>query len=85
MSREHPTIEHNQHEKRAGNGIWWAAWAFVGVLWLGTWFFWGFDWHQIALGAGTGLLLATWALELTGNKTPEWLANSLKTRSPRDR
>lgn len=76
-------IEHNPHERRLGNGIWWALWPIIGLLWLGTWYYWGFNWHQIFLGGFTGLALATWATEITGNKTPEWMASAAS--APRDR
>jgi len=68
---EPPAIEHNIHEKRPTNALWWALWLLVGGLWVGTGFLIGFDWHQIALGAFTGMLLASWSIERTGNKVPE--------------
>ena len=64
-------IEHNPHEKRPTNAIWWFMWPVTGLGWLGTGYFFGFDWHQIVLGAFTGMMLATWAIEITGNKVPE--------------
>lgn len=76
-------IDHNPHEKRPGNGIWWLLWPIIGLLWVGTGYFWGFNWPQILLGVGTGGILATWAIEITGNKAPDWMTG-LSTRS-RDR
>lgn len=83
MSNGPPTIEHNPHEKRLGNGIWWFMWPAIGLLWLGTWYFWGFDWHQVAMGGLTGGVLATFAIEITGNKTPEWMKGSVSKASAR--
>lgn len=71
MNDEPKTIEHIPHERRLGNGIWWVLWPMIGLLWLGTWYFWGFNWHQLLLGVGTGGVLATWAIEITGNKVPD--------------
>lgn len=66
-------IEHNPNEKRPTNTIWWVAWGIVALLWVGQYFS-GFDWDQVFLGLGTGCLLATWAIETTGNKVPDWMA-----------
>lgn len=66
--REPQMIEHNKHERRPTMGIWWAAWAVIAMLWLGYALFVGFDWPSILLGAGTGIILAAWATDLTGNK-----------------
>lgn len=73
MNNDPKTIDHIPNERRPGNGIWWLGWALVALAWLGTWYSTGFDWHQIALGAYTGLMLACWGIEITGNKVPEWL------------
>jgi hypothetical protein len=74
-------IEHNPNEKRPTNAIWWALWPAIALLWLATWYFWGFDWHQLALGVGTGATLAGWAIDITGNKTPEsWRGNPTRRR-----
>lgn len=78
---EPPIIDHIPNEKRAGNGIWWVIWPLVAVGWIGTGYFFGFDWHQIALGAFTGGVLATWAIEITGNKVPD----SWRSKPPRNR
>lgn len=71
ISPEMNQIEHNPHERRMANRIWWAAWAIVAVMWSGQWYVDGFDWGQIALGAFTGMILAAWAIDITGNKVPE--------------
>lgn len=66
-----PIIEHNPHEHRETNAIFWIAWTLVVLAWVGTGALYGFDWLQIGLGALTGLVLASWATEMTGNKVPE--------------
>lgn len=77
------TIEHNPHEKRLGNGIWWFMWPMIGLQWAGYLYFREFDWWSIALGGGTGLIFAIWAIEITGNKTPEWMKGSAPKASAR--
>ena len=79
MNREPPIIDHNENEKRPTNTIWWVIWPIVALGWLGTGYSFGFDWHQIALGVFTGLVLATWAIEITGNKVPD----SWRSKPPR--
>ena len=78
MNNELKTIEHIPGEKRPGNGIWWLGWALVLLGWIGTWYSFGFDWHQIALGGFTGLVLAAWASEMTGNKAPRWMLKAFR-------
>lgn len=74
-------IDHNPNEKRPTNAIWWGLWPAIALLWLATWAFWGFDWHQVGLGALTGMTLAGWAIDITGNKTPEsWRGNPPRRR-----
>ncbi len=61
--------------------IWWVVLVIVAVLWMGTWYFWGFDWHQISLGVLTGTMLASWAYDMTGGKVPD----SWRPKPPRSR
>lgn len=68
-----PQIEHNPHEKRPGNGIWWVLWPIIGLGWAGYLYSFMPDWTAAFLGLGTGGVLATWAIEVTGNKPPEWM------------
>jgi hypothetical protein len=65
------TIEHSDYEKRPTNTVWWVLWVIIGLVWLGTWRYDGFDWEQIALGFFTGGVLVAWAIEITGNKVPD--------------
>jgi prepilin signal peptidase PulO-like enzyme (type II secretory pathway) len=78
VSDEPLLIEHNGHEKRPTNAIWWALWIIVGLQWVGTAYFFDFNWHQIALGAFTGMLLASWAIDITGNKVPDSWSRRLR-------
>lgn len=64
-------IEHNPNEKRPTNAVWWVLWPIIALAWVGQWYFDGFDWTQIALGAFTGMALASWAIEITGNQVPK--------------
>lgn len=66
-------IDHNPQEQRPTNRIWWVLLAILVFAWIGTGVFFGFDWHQIGLGGFTGIVLALWAIEITGDKTPEWM------------
>ena len=72
-------IDHNPNEKRPTNTIWWIAWLIVAMLWIGTGYFFGYDWRQIALGALSATVLTGWAVEITGNKVPE----SWRNKPPR--
>jgi hypothetical protein len=69
-------IDHEPNERRQTNTIWWVLWPILALQWIATGYFWGFDWHQLALGGFTGLVLATWAIEVTGNKVPRWMKGS---------
>jgi len=64
-------IEHNPHEKRLTNGVWWALAIMLIVLWGGYFYFNAPDWWGVLLGLGSGSMLATWAIEKTGNKVPD--------------
>jgi hypothetical protein len=69
-----PTIDHDPNEPPVDRtrGPWWWVWPIVALLWAGTAYSFGFDWRSIALGFITGGLLAVWAIDLTGNKVPDW-------------
>lgn len=64
-------IDHDPHEIKPQAGGWLLPWAVVAVGWAGCLYFNMIDWTSVALGAGTGGLLATWAIELTGNRIPD--------------
>lgn len=63
-----PLIEHNVHEKRLTNRLWWELAAILLVAWVGYFYFRTPDLWSLALGGFSGLVLATWAIEVTGNK-----------------
>lgn len=66
-------IEHNPDEKRPANTVWWVIWPIIALLWVAQIYLHGWssiDWFQIALGGLTMGVLATWAIEITGNKVP---------------
>lgn len=66
-------IDHNPNEKRPTNSIWWILAALLAFGWIGIGMSDGYVWPQIALGAFSGMVLATWAIEKTGNKVPDWM------------
>lgn len=69
--KDPPRIDHNPHEKRQTNTIWWILWPAVALLWAWYLYFYEFDWPSIAIGGLTMGVLATWAIEITGNKVPD--------------
>lgn len=66
-------IEHNPDEPKIDRTPfpWWIGWVFIAILWGGSLSFGMVEWHSIALGGLTGIMLATWAIDITGNKAPE--------------
>lgn len=54
-------------------GLYWANLAFLAVLWIWKLSSGQLDWQSVAIGAWTGLFIATLAIELTGNKAPGWM------------
>jgi hypothetical protein len=74
-----PLIDHDPEEpKKPYRPVpWWALWLIVAIGWISYASSETFDLYPIALGFLTGGILATWALEITGNKTPEsWKSKS---------
>lgn len=69
-------IEHDAKEPprdRSGMGLYWGSCAVLAAFWFGYLAFNTPDWWGIALGVGSGLFIATWAIEMTGNKAPAWM------------
>lgn len=50
--------------------IWWLGWGLVALAWAGHLLFSTVDWQSVVLGGFTGLMLASWAVEMSGNKMP---------------
>lgn len=75
-------IEHDPNEPKIDRTPfkWWPAWLVVALIWFGEWYYGYFDWGQIILGLGTGVMLTAWAIETTGNKVPE----SWRRKPPRN-
>lgn len=64
-------IDHNKDEKRPTNTVWWMAAALLIFNWTTFLMFHDLDWWPVCLGLGSGVLLALWAVEMTGNKIPK--------------
>lgn len=60
-------IEHNRHEKRPTNTIWWILAVQLIVGWGLYFYFNPVDWWPIFLGLGTGCVITIWSLEVTGH------------------
>lgn len=83
---EPPIIDHIPDEKRPTNTVWWVAWIGVALLWIWYLHFFEFSWVPIAIGGVTGMILASWAVDITGNKTPEsWRSKPSRTGRSRIR
>jgi len=80
MNREPPLIEHNPNEGKR-DWTWAIGWVVVALMWAGYWTYLPFQWEGIMLGLGTGICLACWAIDITGNKVPE----SWRGKPPRSR
>jgi len=68
---EPPVIEHNPHEKRQSNAIWWFWGIALPLIWAVYWLFIPIDWPSLALGGLSMAILVIWATEMTGNKVPD--------------
>lgn len=76
-------IEHIPNEKPPTNTIWWVAWPLVVFCWFGYLYVNEPDWWAICLGGFTMAILTTWAIDITGNKTPEsWGRQPPRSRRP---
>lgn len=63
-------IDHNPKERRPTNTIWWVLAVILAVNWIGYLYFNAADVWALAVGGGTGLIFALWAIEISGNKWP---------------
>lgn len=66
-------IDHDPYEPKIDRRPfpWWLCWSVVAFLWVGSVYYGLIQWHSIALGIGTGAILASWAIDKTGNKVPD--------------
>lgn len=64
-------IDHNPHERRMTNGIWWVLAGILALSWIGYFLLRSPDWWSLALGGFTMGVLVTWAIEKTGNQVPD--------------
>lgn len=67
-------IDHDPQEPKIerGPGPWRLLFPAIGFLWIGNAYYSLIDWQSAALGFLSGGLLALWAIEITGNKVPDW-------------
>lgn len=72
-------IDHDPNEFGDKSAGWWSTWAVVTALWVGYLFFNTPNWLAIALGLGTGCLLTSWAMDMTGGRVPQ----SWRSKPPR--
>ena len=69
-----PIIEPDPDGKwRKEPRIWGPLWVLIAFGWVSYFATREIDWISIAGGGLTGMALATWAIEVTGNKVPEWM------------
>lgn len=69
-------IDHNPHEKRPTNTIWWVGWTLVALMWAWYLYFHEFDWLPLALGGITAATLVGWSVDISGNKVPSWMSGN---------
>ncbi|WFR98721.1 hypothetical protein [Rhizobium tumorigenes] len=69
-----PIIEHDPDEpKKAFKPVsWWLLLAIGAFIWVGLIISGQFSWYSVCVGLFTGSMIATWAIEITGNKIPGW-------------
>lgn len=80
------TIEHNSQESRRKLPmVWPQAWIVMALGWAGYLYFYPVNWVEISLGFLTGGLLVAWAVDITGNKVPDFMVpKDARRQSPRD-
>lgn len=74
-----PLIDHDPEEpKKPYRPVpWWVIGGMAVVFWVGLFASGEFNWYSVAVAGFSGLMLATWAIEITGNKTPaSWKSKS---------
>lgn len=68
-----PMIDHDPDEppKDKSKSPWWIVWPMVGLLNLGYFTQFDVDWTGYAAGGLTFMVLASWAVDVTGNRVPK--------------
>jgi hypothetical protein len=76
------TIDHDPQEPKRGYKpvSWWALLAVGACIWIGLLTSGQFSWYNVCVGLFSGAMVATWAIEITGNKVPD----SWKQKRPRN-
>ena len=65
--------------------VWLHVFIVTTLMWSGYLYFHTFDWYSIALGFWSGMMLSSWAIDMTGNKLPDFMKpTSARRRTPRD-
>lgn len=66
-----PTIDHDPEERRPeGPWPWLRFWLLVALLWGWFFYFQIPNWVSVGIGFFTGMMFATWAMEVSGNRLP---------------
>lgn len=75
------TIDHDPHEPKIDRtpGPWRWVLPIIAAVFLLNLATRHIDWVSVSLGAGIGVVLTAWAIEITGNKVPD----SWRRKSPR--
>ncbi|WP_273727469.1 hypothetical protein [Brucella gallinifaecis] len=65
-------IDHDQNEPKIDRSPfpWWLAWTMVALCWIGFVYYGIVDWYSVALGGFSVGILASWAVDKTGNRIP---------------
>lgn len=72
--REPHFIEHDPEEPKIdrGPGPWKIVLPLIAIFWVGNLYYFPIDWRSVALGLMTGGGIVAWAIDITGNKVPDW-------------
>lgn len=73
---EPPIIDHDPDEPppdRTGNGIYKLYFGALVIFWIAFFLTNELHWSSFALGGATGLFVAVWAIDITGNRVPKWM------------
>lgn len=71
MSERPPIIDHDETEFADKRAHWPSTWIIVAFLVIGNLYYFPFDWRSATMGFLTGLMLAAWAIDVTGGKVPK--------------